>query len=105
MDRRTALLGLTGALVAGAPSPASAQAPVTIDRVEGAGCGRRPAILLLHCADGITRRAQYQFAANTLAGQGYTVLFPHYFEVTGNSAPPMARSAANNRSGAAGLSR
>lgn len=83
MDRRTALLGLTGALIAGSTAAALAQAPVTIDRVEGAGRGRRPAILLLHGADGITRRAQYQFAANALAGQGYTVLFPHYFEATG----------------------
>jgi carboxymethylenebutenolidase len=62
--------------------PAS-PAPVTIDRSEGAGPGRRPAVLLLHGADGLTRRSQYQFAAQILASQGYTVLFPHYFELTG----------------------
>ena len=85
MDRRTALCGLTGALITAAASPASAApgASVTIDRSDGVGGGRRPAVLLLHGADGTTRRAQYQFAASALSGQGYTVLFPHYFELTG----------------------
>ncbi len=80
MDRRTALWGLAGTLAAG---PAIAAASVTIDRSDGAGAGRRPAVLLLHGADGITRRSQYQFASSALSGQGYTVLFPHYFELSG----------------------
>ena len=85
MDRRTALLGLSGAVMSFASPQAgpASPAPVTIDRRKGAGPGRRPAVLLLHGADGLTRRSQYQFAAQMLASQGYTVLFPHYFELTG----------------------
>ncbi|MDP3411452.1 S9 family peptidase [Bosea sp. (in: a-proteobacteria)] len=83
-DRRTALLGMTGAMLAANPPAADARSAVTIDRVQGAGTGRRPLVVLLHGADGVTRRAQYQFAAQILAAQGYTVLFPHYFEVTGD---------------------
>ncbi|AMJ62986.1 hypothetical protein AXW83_24190 [Bosea sp. PAMC 26642] len=59
-----------------------AAATVTIDRSDGVGAGRRPAVLLLHGADGITRRSQYQFASAALSAQGYTVLFPHYFELS-----------------------
>ncbi|KPF67680.1 hypothetical protein IP69_12970 [Bosea sp. AAP35] len=55
---------------------------MTTDRSDGIGPGRRPAVLLLHGADGLTRRAQYQLVSTALASQGYTVLFPHYFELT-----------------------
>ncbi len=84
LNRRTALLGLGGTLIAAEPRPAiAATAPaVTIDRHDGAGAGRRPAVLLLHGADGVTRRSQYAFASAALSAQGYTVLFPHYFELT-----------------------
>lgn len=81
MDRRTALQGLAGAFVTASTAPALA-APVTIDRNDGRGAGRRPAVLLLHGADGLTRRAQYQLVSAALSAQGYTVLFPHYFELT-----------------------
>ncbi|PZN94424.1 MAG: dienelactone hydrolase [Hyphomicrobiales bacterium] len=81
LDRRTALWGLAGTLATAGPTIAATS--VTIDRSDGAGSGRRPAVLLLHGADGITRSSQYQFAAAALSAQGYTVLFPHYFEITG----------------------
>lgn len=55
-----------------------------VDRTDGVGPGRRPAVLLVHGSDGVTRRAQYQLAARMLSAHGYTVLFPHYFEASGD---------------------
>jgi len=81
LNRREALLGASGALIAGGQAAAA-----TIDRVNGAGGGRRPGIILLHGADGVTQRQSYVFASNALAAQGYTVLFPHYFS-GGGTAP------------------
>lgn len=41
-------------------------------------------MLLLHGSDGVTRLPQYRFAVSALSARGYTVLFPHYFESTGD---------------------
>jgi carboxymethylenebutenolidase len=80
-----AILALAGSVIAGVPyRSARAVGPVTVDRTVGEGVGPRPAVLLLHGSDGVTRLSQYRFAANALAAQGYTVLFPHYFESTGD---------------------
>jgi carboxymethylenebutenolidase len=85
MNRRTAILGLAGTAIAGSPhAMAQTVTPVTIDRTPGEGQGRRPAVLLLHGSDGVTRLSQYRVAATALARQGYTVFFPHYFESTGD---------------------
>jgi carboxymethylenebutenolidase len=48
-----------------------------------AGVGRRPAVLLLHGADGLTFADGYRFAARVLAGAGYHVAFVHYLDRTG----------------------
>lgn len=74
MNRREALLGASGAFVSGGSAAAA-----TIDRANGVGSGRRPAVILLHGADGLSQRQSYIFASNALSAQGYTVLFPHYF--------------------------
>jgi carboxymethylenebutenolidase len=84
MDRRTAVLGLVGSAMSGSAFAAPSVNQVQVDRTDGVGRGRRPAVLLVHGSDGVTRRSQYQFAATTLSAQGYTVLFPHYFEATGD---------------------
>lgn len=74
LNRREALLGVGGAVLSG-----GAVAAATIDRTNGAGEGRRPAVILLHGADGLFQRQSYAFASRALSAQGYTVLFPHYF--------------------------
>ncbi|MDR7040392.1 carboxymethylenebutenolidase [Methylobacterium sp. BE186] len=42
----------------------------------------RPAVLLLHGADGLTFADGYRLAARTIAGSGYHVAFPHYLDRT-----------------------
>ncbi|MDO9441944.1 MAG: dienelactone hydrolase family protein [Beijerinckiaceae bacterium] len=91
MNRRHVIaLGL-GALAApvtpllAQPRPSSnAGEPVTIERFEARGGGRRPAVLLLHGSDGLTRRERYDTPGRALAAAGYTVFLPHYFERTGD---------------------
>lgn len=95
MNRRD-LLALTLSPLAAAAIPrfveraaAQSEAParpglVTIETFEGRGAGRRPAILLLHGSDGLTRRTRYETPATALAAAGYTVFLPHYFERTGD---------------------
>ena len=48
----------------------------------GAG-GRRPAILLLHGADGFANGDRYRLGAEILAASGYHVFLPHYLDRTG----------------------
>lgn len=86
MDRRNVILSLAG-LAAVMASPAAAQqdrSGLTIERFPGRGAGRRPAVLLLHGSDGVTRRERYTAAVQSLVSQGFTVLFPHYLEATGD---------------------
>lgn len=78
ITRRAGLLGAGGLLMSGG-QPAAA----TVDRAKGAGDGPRPAVILIHGADGLSQRQSYLFASNALSAQGYTVLFPHYFERAG----------------------
>ncbi|CAO4136674.1 dienelactone hydrolase family protein [Methylorubrum extorquens] len=44
----------------------------------------RPALLLLHGADGLTYAEGYRFAARTFAASGYHVAFVHYLDRTGD---------------------
>ncbi|ABY28519.1 dienelactone hydrolase family protein [Methylorubrum extorquens] len=50
---------------------------------EGPSSGR-PAVLLLHGADGLTYAEGYRFAARTFAASGYHVAFVHYLDRTGD---------------------
>jgi carboxymethylenebutenolidase len=50
---------------------------------QGAGGGRRPALLLLHGADGFTNGDRYRLGAQILAGAGYHVFLVHYLDRTG----------------------
>jgi carboxymethylenebutenolidase len=56
---------------------------IPVERFDAAGGGRRPAILLLHGADGFTRGDRYRLGAQVLAAAGYHVFLPHYLERTG----------------------
>ncbi|MBA9068317.1 carboxymethylenebutenolidase [Methylobacterium sp. RAS18] len=44
----------------------------------------RPALLLLHGADGLTFAEGYRFAARTIAASGFHVAFVHYLDRTGD---------------------
>ena len=51
----------------------------------GGGNGAsRPALLLLHGADGLTFAEGYRFAGRTIAAAGYHVAFVHYLDRTGD---------------------
>ena len=59
----------------------SAGVPITVERFGTAGVGRRPAVLLLHGADGPGER--YRAAARQVAAGGYAVFLVHYLDRTG----------------------
>ena len=48
----------------------------------GEGPSARPAVLLLHGADGMTYAEGYRFAARAVAASGYHVAFVHYLDRT-----------------------
>lgn len=57
--------------------------PIRIERFNAATGGRRPAVLLLHGADGLTRNGErYRTGARILASAGYHVFLPHYLDRT-----------------------
>ncbi|MGX1742257.1 dienelactone hydrolase family protein [Bosea sp. NPDC055353] len=77
MDRRHFVAGAGATIVAG-----PAQASVAVDRFgPSASVG---SVILLYGSDGLTNSGRYQFAANMIAGAGYNVLLPRYFEATGD---------------------
>jgi dienelactone hydrolase len=51
----------------------------------------RPAVLLLHGADGLTYADGYRLAACTIAASGYHVAFVHYLDRTGDQRVAYAR--------------
>lgn len=51
----------------------------------------RPAVLLLHGADGLTYADGYRLAARTIAASGYHVAFVHYLDRTGDQRVAYAR--------------
>lgn len=77
MDRRLFVAGAGATIVTG-----PAQASVAVDRFgPSASVG---SVILLYGSDGLTNSGRYQFAANMIAGAGYNVLLPRYFEATGD---------------------
>ncbi|RDJ20887.1 dienelactone hydrolase [Bosea caraganae] len=65
----------------GTADRSTAQSSIGVDRFGSAGS----TVYLLHGSDGLTNASRYQFAAQTIANAGYTVLLPRYFEATGDS--------------------
>lgn len=68
---------------------------ITIERFDAAMGGRRPAVLLLHGADGLTRGDRYRIGARVLASAGYHVFLPHYLERTGQTRASFATIGGN----------
>ncbi len=64
---------------------ASGGRAITIERFDSPTGGRRPAVLLLHGADGMTYGERYRMGARVLASAGYHVFVPHYLDRTGQS--------------------
>lgn len=62
--------------------------PVKVERYEPTGlghafCGPRPAVIILHGADGLTQYGPvYREAAMALARAGYSAFVLHYFDIT-----------------------
>lgn len=94
MDRRR-VLGGAASLSAWALAPAPASAAVMerftsggveieVELFAAAGApASAPGLLLLHGAEGLTNEESYRFAAQSLAGSGYVVAFPHYLDRSG----------------------
>jgi carboxymethylenebutenolidase len=88
---KTWLTSLAAALALAGPGvglPAIAQdafvsggASITVERFGTEGAGDRPAVLLLHGADGPGER--YRIAARLVASGGYAVFLIHYLDRTG----------------------
>lgn len=78
IDRRT-LVG--GACVIGTAKRSSAGTRIGVDRFGSTGS----TVYLLHGSDGLSHAGRYQFAAQTIANAGYSVLLPRYFEATSDS--------------------
>jgi dienelactone hydrolase len=55
------------------------------------GGAAKPAVLLLHGADGLTFADGYRLAARTIAASGYHVAFVHYLDRTGDRRVAYAR--------------
>lgn len=83
IDRRIMLATLGSALLDPAAGGAATDG-ITVERFDGTGAGRRPVLVLLYGSDGLTNEGRYETAARLLAGTGYTVFLPHYFEATGD---------------------
>lgn len=63
----------------------SGGATIGVERFDAAGGSSRPAILLLHGADGLTFGERYRYGARILASAGYHVFMIHYLDRTGES--------------------
>jgi dienelactone hydrolase len=55
------------------------------------GSAAKPAVLLLHGADGLSYAEGYRLAARTIAASGYHVAFVHYLDRTGDRRVAYAR--------------
>jgi carboxymethylenebutenolidase len=72
---------------------ASGGVPITVERYDAAGGGRRPAVMLLHGADGPGDR--YRAAAQAVAAGGYHVFLVQYLDRTGQSSAAYSTIPAN----------
>lgn len=98
LTRRTLLAGAASA-AAGAGVAAKAQdamiprqsftsggRAVAVEVFEAQGAaGPRPAVLMLHGADGLSYNGQYRSGARSLAAAGYQVFLVHYLDRTGET--------------------
>jgi carboxymethylenebutenolidase len=55
---------------------------IAVERFGAAGGRRRPAVLLLHGADGMTNADRYRLGAQVVAAAGYHVFLVHYLDRT-----------------------
>lgn len=69
--------------------------PVTVEWFEGKGSGARPAVLMLHGADGLKDSGRYQSGAHAIAAEGYGVALLHYLDRTGERRASFAGIARN----------
>lgn len=91
IDRRSFGLGAAILPMSGRAAPArdaalsftSGSVPITVERFEAAGGGTRPAVILLHGADGMTYPERYHAGARCVASGGYHVFLVHYLDRTG----------------------
>lgn len=56
---------------------------ITVETFEPAGSASRPAVLMLHGADGLNANTQYREGARDVAEAGYQVHLVHYLDRTG----------------------
>jgi carboxymethylenebutenolidase len=74
---------VAGLCASGAATAVAAESSITVHRFGPEGKTMRT-IVLLYGSDGLTNAGRYEFAAQTIASAGYTVLLPRYFEATGD---------------------
>jgi carboxymethylenebutenolidase len=77
------LAGQTAPAHDAALSFASVSVPITVERFEAAGGSTRPAVILLHGADGMTFPERYRSGARRIAASGFHVFLVHYLNRTG----------------------
>ena len=73
----------------------SGGAAIGVDWFEAAGPGRRPAVLMLHGADGLARAERYRAGARRLASEGYHVALVRYLDRTGEQRASFSAIARN----------
>ncbi len=56
---------------------------ITVETFQPGGKAERPAVLMLHGADGLNRNTQYREGARAVAAAGYQVHLVHYLDRTG----------------------
>jgi carboxymethylenebutenolidase len=56
---------------------------IAVETFQTAGSSPRPAVLMLHGADGLSFNTQYREGAHNIAGAGYQVHLVHYLDRTG----------------------
>ncbi|EYF01651.1 dienelactone hydrolase family protein [Chondromyces apiculatus] len=59
--------------------------PITVEWLSAPGAAPRPAVIVLHGAEGLVLADVYRSAARTLAQAGFQAFFVHYFDRTGSA--------------------
>lgn len=91
LNRRSLGLAAASLPLAGRTAPArdaslsftSGSVPITVERFDAAGGDARPAVILLHGADGMTFPERYRAGARRIAASGFHVFLVHYLDRTG----------------------